>query len=307
MMKNIMFTENGGKAGEWAFGDSPPGIISALQNFTVDTTSNHLTSCTGHTNAHANQQAAIGCVRSNSFYSGYTAASGIAVFTGTDYTEFKAPADWLCAEGAATLIRFDTGQIPFAQFIANLKAEASMMTSVFRAVGFVLLWIAAYCIFSPIAAAASMVDSIMDTFACIPCVGPVIDIIGDAIEGVGAMITCGLACACCIPSGVIVMSVMWVIMRPMYAVPLVLCLCLLPLLFKGLQMQAGNRTKPSKRKQRMERKKTGQSSQPPPTPAAASEEAPQGGGGGGAKFCTSCGAAVEGAGKFCVGCGAQVN
>ena len=202
----VVFEETAGSAVEWANGDvSSSGCgASCINPSDFTTKDDFLVSCTG--NPEQASLRGLGCVRSFATYTNYDAVSGIAVFTGTGWKKFDAPADWLCAEGSSSLGRFEIGEISFTDFIAGFRADAAEKTNQYRVGGLVFLWIAAYGILSPIASGAKLVDRIVDTFACIPFVGPVIDGIGDAIEGVGLCITCGLACACAVPCGLIVMS-----------------------------------------------------------------------------------------------------
>jgi hypothetical protein len=184
--------------------------------------------------------------------------------------------------------------------MAKFRADAAYLTFMLRVGGFVLLWIAAYCIFSPIAAAAGMMDQVMDTFACVPFVGPVIDGIGDAIEGVGQCITCGLACACAVPCGLIVMSFMWIAMRPLFAIPVLLGLCSLPVLGIYLKKE-GQKKGPSRSRTRRQttRDSRAMKSSPPAAVGAPAE------GGDGPGWTGPCGHENPASAKFCMGCGTE--
>merc|ERR1719359_2006567 len=95
----VVFEETAGSADEWANGDVPFSCrrrARCINPSDFTTKDDFVVSCTG--NPEQASLLGLGCVRSFATYTNYDAASGIAVFTGTGWKKFDAPAEWLCAE-----------------------------------------------------------------------------------------------------------------------------------------------------------------------------------------------------------------
>ena len=97
----------------------------------------------------------------------------------------------------------------------------STTTWIIRILGLCFVAITIYCCFAPISAAA---DVIGDLIGCLPCVG---DFLEDLLEGMVDtllwIVSCALGCSC----GLLVISLTWLVMRPLIGGGLLLvCLVL---------------------------------------------------------------------------------
>merc|ERR1719502_1709964 len=85
----------------------------------------------------------------------------------------------------------------------------------YRAVGFLMTWIGVSCILSPITTLVEMAADMVDHFAeCIPGVGCIVDQMTDIFVGVVQSIVCLVSCVCAVGSFMIVVSIVWMAMRP---------------------------------------------------------------------------------------------
>jgi len=154
---------------------------------------------------------------------------------------WPAPRDWLCGSGEtvnrvcpmtssidlASGIQSCSGGLSKGEFFDDMKGENSTAAWIYRLVSFFCVWLAVFCVCSPITAIVEWAtDSIDDLTDCIPGVGCVVDLMTDMIVGVVRTVVCMLAFACAVSSFLLVAGTVWAAMRPMVAVPaLVLGLC----------------------------------------------------------------------------------
>merc|ERR1740123_425167 len=111
------------------------------------------------------------------------------------------------------------------------------MTWLVRVLGFFVAYMGMRSFFAPVEALVAAIDSVLDLFRCIPVVGWLLDFLGDVLRGaVGCAISL-IAFGLSVPSCMMVVSIMWVIMRPLVAVPLLVLSCV-GLYFTIMAMQS---------------------------------------------------------------------
>jgi len=108
-------------------------------------------------------------------------------------------------------------------FLDALANANRIMTWIIRLAGLIAAWIAVYCCFSPIAAAA---DIIGDGLNYLPCGGYIEDLLEGVVDAVLCCMSCAVGCSC----GLFVIAVTWLYMRPLYgalmlAGSVTLCVC----------------------------------------------------------------------------------
>eukprot|EP00448_Togula_jolla_P033278 CAMPEP_0170630998 /NCGR_PEP_ID=MMETSP0224-20130122/34350_1 /TAXON_ID=285029 /ORGANISM="Togula jolla, Strain CCCM 725" /LENGTH=553 /DNA_ID=CAMNT_0010959195 /DNA_START=23 /DNA_END=1684 /DNA_ORIENTATION=- len=115
------------------------------------------------------------------------------------------------------------------ELFATMKSENSTTTWLYRLIGFLCTWLGLCMILCPITTIVEMAASMLDNItACIPGVGCMVDMMTDMIVGVVQSLICLISCMCAVSSFFFVAAAMWMIMRPLIAIPLFLvgvCLC----------------------------------------------------------------------------------
>jgi hypothetical protein len=116
-------------------------------------------------------------------------------------TRWTASDSWLCS--GSTLADLRGGKLSKEALFQQIKAESDMLTYGLRLVGFLLAWFAISRIFEPCEVAAD----------CVPFIGKYI---GNMVSCVACCISCPPACA----FSLVVIAIVWVVMRPLVAFPL---------------------------------------------------------------------------------------
>jgi hypothetical protein len=153
-------------------------------------------------------------------------------------TPWVAPSGWLCGEESVQRVCPSANNILSSvgggceggatkeEFFTSMHSENDTMTWVLRAILFFCVYCTVSCIFSPI---TTIVDMVMDGAEYItdwiPCVGTMVECIGDIISGVvGCIVFCislffATSCFC------IVAGTVWVAMRPKIGIPCFILAC----------------------------------------------------------------------------------
>jgi len=140
--------------------------------------------------------------------------------------EWKADKSWLCK--GYTLMDLQAGKVSKDKFFKSLHSERKAFTWLVRIFGWLIIWFGYYLLAGPLKAAAD----------CIPHVGPYL---GDSIACVACCVSCLPASAC----AAMIICIVWVVMRPSVAVPLLvvsICLCCALGGFKGHKEQKGDKS-----------------------------------------------------------------
>jgi len=162
---------------------------------------------------------------------------------------WKAPSDWLCSGQTVQRVCPSIAQIDVEGFVAGggipreqcgeissreelfelMHGENHMTTWIFRLAGFLLTWLGICCICNPITTCVQMAGEFLEQITeCIPGIGCIVDEMTDIFTGLVTSIICVVSCLCAFSSFVFVSGVMWVVMRPVLAIPLLilgLCVC----------------------------------------------------------------------------------
>eukprot|EP00408_Alexandrium_pacificum_P061099 CAMPEP_0171163626 /NCGR_PEP_ID=MMETSP0790-20130122/5246_1 /TAXON_ID=2925 /ORGANISM="Alexandrium catenella, Strain OF101" /LENGTH=535 /DNA_ID=CAMNT_0011628349 /DNA_START=95 /DNA_END=1702 /DNA_ORIENTATION=- len=164
----------------------------------------------------------LGCVRVSFFRSNSSAPSVIArVQTGGQLGKEQIPGSWGCEAGGWQRLVPETldkeGMIEALQDFNRIKVW------VIRIVGLLLCFLAVWLCLSPITSAAEFVG---DCLNFIPCGGYLDDLLVGLVGQVVCMIACAFGCA----SGLFVIALVWLYMRPLYGGLMMagvvgLCLC----------------------------------------------------------------------------------
>jgi len=165
---------------------------------------------------------AWGCVKLTYMVSTATVASVIAnVGTGKIAGSQITPASWACDEGDYFAFYPETITMTLVQMIEAEHSTNSTTAWIIRVVGLLLAWAAVFCLFSPVTFAA---DVLGDCLAFIPCVGGLIE---DVVEGVVNLVVCCISCSIGCSSGLCVIAIVMLVMRPLVGGLLLLAACCL--------------------------------------------------------------------------------
>lgn len=163
-----------------------------------------------------------GCVKLTYRKSSATQASVIAnVGSGSMAGPEMTPSSWAC--GADEYYAFHPSSIAMTlEDIITLEhssnsAEAWMI----RIGGLVLAWVAVFCLCAPVTFAA---DIFGDCLAFIPCVGGLME---DIVEGLVNAVVCCISCSIGCSSGLCVIAIVMLVMRPLWGGLLMLAACCL--------------------------------------------------------------------------------
>eukprot|EP00931_Biecheleriopsis_adriatica_P090635 TRINITY_DN64593_c0_g1_i1.p1 TRINITY_DN64593_c0_g1~~TRINITY_DN64593_c0_g1_i1.p1 ORF type:complete len:515 (+),score=58.99 TRINITY_DN64593_c0_g1_i1:90-1634(+) len=116
---------------------------------------------------------------------------------------WKSPGAWLCSGNTVHALR--PGQNDKESMFESMQGEIQGRTWILRLIGFLVLWCGFSLLFAPLGVMAD----------CIPCIGPCL---GDSIEAVACVASCLPATACFM----VVAGLVWCLMRPMIAIPVLL-------------------------------------------------------------------------------------
>jgi len=164
----------------------------------------------------------LGCIRIKYSMSSATAPSVITHVGSAGQTGPEAvPGSWGCS--GAPWQAIEPVPMSKAEMIEALQAENKATTWILRILGLCLAWAAVYCCFQPVAAAAGAVG---DCVNFLPCGGYLQDMLEGVVQQVICCMSCGIGCS----SGLLVMALVWLFMRPLYgglmlAASLCLCFC----------------------------------------------------------------------------------
>lgn len=129
------------------------------------------------------------------------------------------PSSWGCGKSSTFWIRFYGIQTSFEQMLEHLRAENTMALYGFRIGLLIAAFFTVYCWFCPCMAIA---DVIGDFLNYIPCVGGYME---DMLEAGASYIACGLACCIGPPTGIFIMGLVWLAMRPVVGLCVLLLGC----------------------------------------------------------------------------------
>lgn len=154
-----------------------------------------------------------GCMRL-SFHQ--SSATGIAAFASIgpagEAEAIQVPSFWGCAATTweALVGNYEQKLMSLSDLQASLVASNGTTTWVLRLCGLLLAWAAIYMCLSPITTAADIVG---DVLAYIPCgVGGWLE---SLLEGAVQCVVCLISCSTGISCGLFVISIVWVVMRPL--------------------------------------------------------------------------------------------
>lgn len=171
----------------------------------------------------ANLNAPIwGCAKLTYEKSSATQASiianvGAGALAGPEIT----PSSWACAEDEYYAFYPSTAAMTLEQIITAEHSSNSAQAWMIRIAGLLLAWAAVFCLFSPVTFAA---DVFGDCLAFIPCVGSMLE---DIVEGVVNAVVCCISCSIGCSSGLLVIAIVMLVMRPLWGGLLLLAACCL--------------------------------------------------------------------------------
>jgi len=156
---------------------------------------------------------------------------------------WEAPADWLCGGQTVQRVCPTAGvgsslDVPMEscdvirtkeELFEVMHGENNMTTWMYRLAGFLLTWLGLCCICQPLTTLVEMAGDCLDQITqCIPGVGCIVDEMTDVFTGLVKAVVCAITCMCAFSSFIFVVGVMWVVMRPLVAIPLLIfgfCFC----------------------------------------------------------------------------------
>jgi len=167
----------------------------------------------------------MGCLRISYYRSDGSHASHIATLKRGRVGEtrpWEAPGSWLCSsKGTSNQVDlFQEGSMSAATVITMAEDNNSMMTWLLRAACMLGAACGFMCFLQPIQAVANMVDSFLDYFQGLPLLGSVLDFLGDVVSGAACTLIVVISFGVAVPSTLAVIGLMWMVMKPMQAVPL---------------------------------------------------------------------------------------
>lgn len=213
----------------------PPQILSRA-NTAVE--GNQLVTC--------RQNLKVGCLRI-SFAVGVPSTIAmlgqVSPETGRMTTDgWKSPKNWLCSGSVINRVcpmsvsgdvnngLQHCGEIKSKEeLFETLHSENKTTTWIFRVMSLLVTWIGLCMICSPITRIVQMATGFLDQItSCIPGVGCLVDYATDLFVGLVQSVVCCITCMCAVSSFLLVAGIVWVVMRPLYAIPMVIlgiCLC----------------------------------------------------------------------------------
>lgn len=167
----------------------------------------------------------LGCIKAKYTRSDTQAVSYLGRMQGDGTTHaWSAPSSWMCsARGSSSRVDlFEPGSRSADELLEAARSTNAATTWLVRALGFFAAFAGMRSFFAPVEALVAAMDSALDLFRCIPVVGWLLDFLGDVLRGaVGCAISL-IAFGLSVPSCMAVVSLMWVIMRPLIAAPLLI-------------------------------------------------------------------------------------
>jgi len=183
----------------------PPASAVPVQDWRVD-----LGTVVGATLTNCAAVPVLGCVRLSYKTTAATQASVISVVgPGKLAAPEVTPVDWLCAEDTYYAFYPSTSAMTLEQMIAAQHSENSVQAWIIRVAGLMMAWAAVFCCFSPVTFAA---DVLGDCLNFIPCVGGIME---DVVEGMVNAVVCVLSCSIGCSSGLCVIAIVMIVMRPL--------------------------------------------------------------------------------------------
>lgn len=166
----------------------------------------------------------IGCEKLSFQQSTATHVSVFAKSKGSsgDLDKIAFPSAWGCSAESTWFIIQGTDKLDLQTALMTLLSQNDTQVWILRIVLTIFSILGVYFILSPISYAA---DKLGDVLNMIPCVGGYLE---DAVEGVVGAVVCGIACGvgCC--CSLFVISIFWLLLRPLYGGSLLavaLCCC----------------------------------------------------------------------------------
>eukprot|EP00413_Alexandrium_margalefii_P017010 CAMPEP_0204529304 /NCGR_PEP_ID=MMETSP0661-20131031/9992_1 /ASSEMBLY_ACC=CAM_ASM_000606 /TAXON_ID=109239 /ORGANISM="Alexandrium margalefi, Strain AMGDE01CS-322" /LENGTH=543 /DNA_ID=CAMNT_0051535321 /DNA_START=69 /DNA_END=1700 /DNA_ORIENTATION=- len=166
--------------------------------------------------------AMLGCVRIGFYRSNSTNPSMMTkVLSGGQTAKEPVPGSWGCKpnDWQAIIPQKATKD----EMITVLQDMNRTRVWILRIVGLVLAWMAVWCCFQPISAAAEIAGDCMNM--C-PCGGYIDDFLTGLVDSVICFLSCSIGCS----SGLFVIAIVWLYMRPLIGglvltAGILLCLC----------------------------------------------------------------------------------
>jgi len=185
----------------------------------------------------------LGCVRIS--YK-KNAAEGLSVMTHVNTagrTQAQTiPSTWGCK--SRTWQTLMERVVSKEDFITALREANHTQTNILRVIGVIGAWLAVWCCFQPISAAADIVGDWLD---CIPCVGGCLeDLLETVVDSVICCMSCGIGCSCALW----VIAIVWVAMRPLYGGALMAVAVLMCLGVAGVRAACAGGREPSKKRKK---------------------------------------------------------
>mmetsp|Transcript_107099 Transcript_107099/g.333839 ORF Transcript_107099/g.333839 Transcript_107099/m.333839 type:complete len:468 (+) Transcript_107099:110-1513(+) len=194
---------------------------------TVTVQGNYLVTCA---------QPMLGCVRISFGRSDSTRPSVMTRVSSGGQTEKEPiPGSWGCK--ASTWQAILPEQVDKAGMVKKLHDSNKTKVWIIRLVGLFLSWMAIWCCFRPISAAAEVAGQ---CFNFLPCGGYIDDFLTGLVDGIVCLLSCGIGCS----TGLFVIAIVWLYMRPLIggsllAASVLLCLCVV-----GIRSQATRQRPP---------------------------------------------------------------
>jgi hypothetical protein len=137
---------------------------------------------------------------------------------------WRAPSSWMCSSssGSNSVDLFEEYAVSADELVDSAQSSNTAMTWLFRLCGFIAVVVGVYCFLQPIQAVADMVDKFLDWFKFIPILGWGLDFLGDVVSGAVGFAIVLISFGIGAPSAIAVLSVSWLVMRPVIGVPMLL-------------------------------------------------------------------------------------
>mmetsp|Transcript_24192 Transcript_24192/g.68530 ORF Transcript_24192/g.68530 Transcript_24192/m.68530 type:complete len:462 (+) Transcript_24192:97-1482(+) len=152
---------------------------------------------------------------------------------------WRSPGSWMCSSRSSSSVVdfFAPRDVSADDAITDLLLSNGSMKWLCRLGGILLAWFGIHTFLSPIQALADIVNDATSLFRCIPILGWALDFLGDVVSGAVGCVLTMVSFGVAVPTSLLVMSVMWVFMRPLLGIPMLLA-GLVGLFFAGQQMIA---------------------------------------------------------------------
>jgi len=183
----------------------------------------------------------LGCTKVKYARSGTTAVSYLGRVVQGDGTTraWSAPSSWMCSsKGSGNRVDlFAQGSRDAEHLLESAQNDNNVMTWGIRVLGFLAAYAGMRSFFAPVEALVAAIDSgldpsckrflfnRLDLFRFIPVVGSLLDFLGDVLRGAVGCAISMIAFGLSVPSCMMVVSIMWTIMRPLIAAPLLVLSC----------------------------------------------------------------------------------